>query len=53
MRNAWTANRTWTNNGKWPAAKALQICVDESKAFPEIRQMFRAAFAALRKAQGD
>lgn len=31
--------------------KALEMCLDEAKEFPDVQQSFRAAFAALAKAK--
>ena len=32
-------------------AKALEFCLEEAKAFPEVQDLFKAAFAALKKAK--
>lgn len=31
--------------------KALEMCLDEAKEFPDVQQLFRAAFAALKEAK--
>lgn len=33
--------------------KALELCLTESKAFPEVQELFKSAFAALKKAKGN
>lgn len=33
-------------------AKALEYCLEEAKKFPEVQDLFKAAFAALKKARG-
>jgi hypothetical protein len=31
--------------------KALELCLDDAKKFPEVKEMFQQAFAALKQAR--
>jgi len=33
--------------------KALELCLEQSKAYPEVQELFKAAFAALKKAKSN
>jgi len=46
------AQQKFEESKKDEQSKALEFCLEEAKAFPEIQELFKAAFAALKKAKG-
>ena len=46
------AERKFAETKKDEQTKALELCLEEAKAFPDVHELFKQAFAALKKAKG-
>lgn len=45
------AEQKFAETKKSEQQKALELCLDEARAFPDVQQLFKDAFAALKKAK--